>query len=77
MTVHFPDGHAESEILDYPWYYSGEAANPWSQRNREDPTFPTTFQEPPAARRASEPAIVQYVIEHTDAAGYTLLKDCP
>lgn len=77
MTVHFPDGAADSLVLDYPWYYPNEASNPWSDRNLQDPNFPTTFQAPPPDKRASEPAIVQYVISHTRAGGYTLLKDCP
>ncbi len=77
LSVHFPDGHADSLLLDYPWYYADEASNPWSNQNLNDPKFPTTFQSPPADKLASEPALVQYVIAHTGPGGYTLLKDCP
>lgn len=77
MSVHFPDGHADSVMLDYPWYYPSEAANPWSDQNLHDPNFPTTFQSPPPGKRVGEPSLVQYVIAHTSSDGYTLLKDCP
>jgi hypothetical protein len=77
MSVRFPDGHFESVLLDYPWFYQNEASNPWSDRNVSNPNFPTTFQPPPSDKRANEPALVQYVIAHTEARGYTLLKDCP
>jgi hypothetical protein len=77
MTVHFSNGGTSSVVLDYPWYYASESANPWSNRNRDDPNFPTTFQQPPPAKRDSEPPLVRYVIAHTSADGYTLLKDCP
>ena len=48
MAVHFSDGSSQSLMLDYPWYYSSEAANPWSDQNLKDPSFPTRFQAPPA-----------------------------
>ena len=77
MTVHFPDRHTESLLLDYAWYYSNAATNPWSPQNVDDPNFPTKFQAPPPAKRAGEGALVQYVIAHSTADGRTLLKDCP
>jgi hypothetical protein len=77
MTVHYSNGGTSSMVLDYPWYYASESANPWSSRNREDPNFPTTFQQPPAEKRDAEPALVRYVMAHTSRDGYTLLKDCP
>jgi hypothetical protein len=77
MTVHYSNGGAASIALDYQWYYPSEAANPWSRRNRDDPKFPTTFQQPPPDKRDAEPALVRYVMEHTSADGYTLLKECP
>jgi hypothetical protein len=77
MSVHFADGSAQSLILDYPWYYESEAANPWSDRNLKDPSFPTRFQPPPAAKAANEPELVRYVMDHSTADGMTLLKDCP
>jgi hypothetical protein len=77
MSVHFADGSAQSLILDYPWYYSSEAANPWSDQNLKDPGFPTRFQPPPIDKIESEPQLVRYVVEHSTADGMTLLKDCP
>jgi len=72
MSVHFPDGHAESVLLDYPWYYASSAENPF-----ENQAVPMLFQWPPADKRPSEPALVQYVMQHSQEPGITLLKDCP
>jgi hypothetical protein len=77
MSVHFADGSRQSLILDYPWYYPSEVANPWSDQNLKDPNFPMRFQAPPAGRIENEPPLVQYVISHSTAEGLTLLKDCP
>ena len=77
MTVHYSNGGTASIVLDYQWYYPSEAANPWSRRNRDDPNFPTTFQQPPPEKRDAEPSLVRYVMEHTSAGGYTLLRECP
>jgi hypothetical protein len=77
MTVHFSNGSTSSLVLDYPWFYASESANPWSGRNRDDPNFPTTFQQPPIEKRYAEPPLVAYVMAHTTRDGYTLLKDCP
>jgi hypothetical protein len=77
MAVHFADGSAQSMILDYPWYYPNEAANPWSDQNLKDPNFPTRFQPPPAAKLGDEPPLVQYVVTHSTRDGMTLLQECP
>jgi hypothetical protein len=77
MTVHFADGSSQSTMLDYPWYYPSEAANPWSQANLRDPNFLPHFQPPPAAKASGEPPLVQYVIAHSTPDGLTLLNDCP
>jgi hypothetical protein len=77
MSVHFADGSSQSLLLDYPWYYPNEAANPWSDQNLHDPNFPTRFQSPPSAKTSGEPELVQYVIHHSTPDGMTLLKDCP
>jgi len=49
MRVHLADGSSQSLVLDYPWYYASESANPWSDENLRDPNFPTRFQPPPKA----------------------------
>ncbi|MBV9719619.1 MAG: hypothetical protein JOZ77_09875 [Candidatus Eremiobacteraeota bacterium] len=77
MSVHFADGTAQSMLLDYPWYYASEAANPWSDRNLKDANFPTRFQAPPPNKSGGEPTLVQYVVAHSTADGMTLLNDCP
>ena len=77
MSVHFADGSSQTVMLDYPWYYPSEAANPWSDQNLRDPNFPTRFQPPPAEKSAEEPALVQYVVEHSTPDGMTLLRACP
>lgn len=77
MSVHFADGTMQSMILDYPWYYASEAANPWSDQNLKDPSFPTRFQTPPPSKSGGEPPLVQYVMAHSAPNGMTLLRDCP
>jgi hypothetical protein len=72
MSVHFPDGHDESLMLDYPWYYPNASSNPF-----ENEGVPMLFQWPPGDRADSEPALVQYVMQHSAQPGITLLKDCP
>jgi hypothetical protein len=77
MRVHFADGTSQSLVLDYPWYYASESANPWSDENLRDPNFPTRFQPPPQSKLGNEPELVRYVIDHSTAEGLTLLRDCP
>jgi len=77
MSVHFADGSAQSMLLDYPWYYPNEAANPWSDRNLSDPNSPTGFQPPPSEKIGGEPQLVKYVMDHSTSEGATLLDDCP
>jgi len=77
MRVHFADGTSQSLVLDYPWYYSSEADNPWSDQNLRDPDFPTRFQPPPQSKLGDEPELVRYVMDHSTAEGLTLLRDCP
>jgi hypothetical protein len=72
IVVHFPDGSAQSLDLDYPFYYPSEAQDPFIHDN-----LPATFQFPPPSQAANEPPLVQYVMKHTSADGYTLLRDCP
>ena len=72
MSVHFPDGHSETLMLDYPWYYPNAAANPFQNQDA-----PMLFQWPPTDKRPSEPPLVQYVMQHSAPPGITLLKDCP
>jgi hypothetical protein len=78
MIVHFPDGTQQSVDLDYPWYYPTQDADPWSAANEKaNPDAPVPFQFPPPAQRPNEPAVVEYVIQHTTSEGLTLLHECP
>jgi len=78
MTVHYADGHVDSQRLDWLWYYPSESADPWSAQNEKlHPDAPIPFQPPPSDKAAGEPPIVQYVVQHSTADGYTLLKQCP
>jgi hypothetical protein len=77
MRVQFADGTSQSLVLDYPWYYASESANPWSDENLRDPNFPTRFQPPPQSKLANEPELVRYVMDHSTAEGLALLRDCP
>jgi hypothetical protein len=72
MSVHFPDGHVETVLLDYPWYYESAPQNPFQNQSA-----PMLFQWPPADKRDGEPPLVQYVMQHSAQPGITLLKDCP
>lgn len=77
LSVRFPDGHTESAMLDYPFYYPSEADDPLSERNLDNPGVPMDFQQPPPDKRDAEPPIVQFVMKHTHPEGYTLLRPCP
>jgi hypothetical protein len=77
MSVHFSDGSSQTMILDYPWYYPSEAANPWSDQNLKDPNFLPRFQVPPSTKADGEPQLVKYVMQHSTPDGLTLLHDCP
>jgi hypothetical protein len=71
-TVHYTDGTSERLRLDWTWSWPSEADDPF--KNLEAPTY---FQFPPASQRASEPALVHYIMRYTTAAGATNLRDCP
>ncbi len=77
LSVSFADGSSRSLVLDYPFYYPSEAANPWSDRNRNNPNFPTLLQTPPPALASHQPRLVRYVIRHSTRQGFTLLAPCP
>lgn len=74
IVVHFPDGSSQAVPLDYPWYYASRSDDPFFPENR---SVPATFQFPPPDQRSAEPPVVQYVMQHTTADGYTLLRNCP
>jgi len=72
-TVYYTDGSYQRIALDWTWRYKSEEQDPFA-----NDAAPMLFQFPPAAQRASEPAVVQYIIAHTSAAGRAnLAEDCP
>jgi hypothetical protein len=71
--VHFADGTSQQVDLDWTWRYKTEDEDPF--HNESAPMF---FQNPPRAQRASEPGLVQYIMQHSTEGGHTLLNDqCP
>ena len=72
-TVYYADGSSARIPLDWIWYYKSEANDPFASSE-----VPLLFQFPPKEQRASEPAVVQYIMAHTTADGRTRLNDrCP
>lgn len=78
-TVHYPDGHTESDDFPYPWVYSDWMnTDPWSPINVRRPNGVVFAQLPPPGsdtRRYND--VVRYVLDHTNAEGHTLLQPCP
>ncbi len=77
--VTYPDGHQESAVFPYPWIYpNAEETDPWSNTNLSRGAFAITLQRPPPGTdMAKLPPLIEYVLRHTDAAGYTDLAECP
>jgi hypothetical protein len=72
-TVYFSDGSYQKTTLDWTWHYKSEDQDPFL-----NDAAPMLFQFPPTAQRASEPAIVQYIIAHTYVNGRAeLIENCP
>jgi hypothetical protein len=79
-TVHFRDGHRESDVFPYPWVYpNGELSDPWSRTNlKANPDAPVSAQLPPmGTNTGSYPVLIRYILEHTTANGHTNLEECP
>jgi hypothetical protein len=79
MTVHFRDGHTESEKIPYDWVYpDGERTDPWSHTNLQRGDFAVPFQfPPPGFERSKLPPLVAFVVDHTSIGGFTDLPVCP
>jgi hypothetical protein len=73
IKVHFPDGTEQSVPLDYAFYYPSKDQDPFQQTSTKE----AAFQFPPPDKRADEPPLVQYVMDHTTSAGFTKLHECP
>lgn len=77
--VTFPDGHRQAARFPYAWVYpDGERTDPWSDTNLKNPNFVTVLRYPPPGTDPSSfPPLIQYIIRHSDAGGYTNLQPCP
>ncbi len=78
-TVHFPDGHEQSDDFPYPWVYTDYLdTDPWSPINVRKANLVVLAQlPPPGADTRRYPDIVRYVLDHTNAHGGTVLQPCP
>ncbi len=78
-TVHYPDGHTASEDFPYPWVYADYMdTDPWSPINMRRPETVVHAQlPPPGADTHRYGDVVRYVLDHTNAIGYTVLQPCP
>lgn len=70
IRVHYNDGTAAVQKLDYDFSYAKKELDPFIDRNLPDPVF----QFPPKELAANEPPLVQLVIAHSDASGH--VKPC-
>ena len=79
-TVTFPDGHRESARFPYPWVYlNGEQNDPWSDTNLKNANYGdvTLRFPPPGTDTSTYPPLIQYILKHTNAEGFTNLQPCP
>lgn len=70
-VVHYPDGHTDTIPLDWVWRYKNASVDPF-----QHPDLPMFFQFPPAAQRADEPPIVQYIMKYSTSFGGAKLPEC-
>jgi hypothetical protein len=78
-TVHFPDGHTESEDFPYAWVYADWMnTDPWSPVNvtKRDLTIPAQLP-PPGTDTHRYNEVIRYILDHTGPTGRTLLQPCP
>ncbi len=78
-TVHYPDGHSESDDFPYPWVYSDWMnTDPWSPLNVAKNNL-TVFAQlpPPGADTHRYNDVIRYILDHTTPSGHTVLQPCP
>jgi hypothetical protein len=75
--VTFRDGHQERARFPYDWSYpnNGEK-NPWSSENLKREMEATLQMPANAADVSAYPALIQFLIKHSDAEGKTDLRAC-
>jgi hypothetical protein len=78
-TVHYPDGHSDSEEFPYPWVYSDWMdTDPWSPINvRRSNTVVFAQMPPPGSDTRRYNEVVRYILDHTNPNGSTVLQPCP
>ncbi len=78
-TVHYPDGHAESQDFPYAWVYADWMnTDPWSPVNVRKNDLTVAAQLPPPGtdtHRYND--VIRYILDHTGPTGHTLLQPCP
>ncbi len=77
-TVHYPDGHQDSDDFPYPWVYADYMdADPWSPLNVRKTTPIAAQLPPPGSDTHRYPELIRYILDHTTPAGWTILQPCP
>ncbi len=77
-TVHYPDGHQDSDDFPYPWVYADYMdADPWSPLNVRKTTTIAAQLPPPGSDTHRYPELIRYILDHTTPAGWTILQPCP
>ena len=71
-------GDTVGAAFPYPWIYpNGSRADPWSAENLKRPDLPVLLQKPPQDADVSKyPPMIRYILEMSDAVGYTRVPDC-
>jgi hypothetical protein len=79
VPLTFADGHSEIAIFPYVWVYrDGERTDPWSNTNLRQRDFAVALQLPPRGTDTSAfPALIRFVLDHTDRNGYARMPNCP
>ncbi len=77
-VVHYPDKHTASAAFPYEFTYPNDRSDPFAIVNEDRSDLPALVQPPPPGTDMTDanPVIV-YILNHTDAKGFTTLVDCP
>jgi len=78
-TVHYPDGHTNSDDFPYPWVYTDYMeTDPWSPMNvRRTDLVAFAQLPPPGADTGRYSGLIRYILDHTNPNGSTVLQPCP
>jgi hypothetical protein len=80
-TIHYRDGHSETEAFPYPFVYASEAEDPWSRENLKKSEAELGIVRvqlpPPGFDRATLGPVIAEILAHTDPSGIKTWDDCP